>query len=227
MRVARCVGCGLLALLIVFEGCGGGGTQVAEQRVCSADTFVPNYVPQLNRLLYWAQFPVRVYFERDEHYSDYYRALALQGFDQWVEATSRVVRYVEVNTREEAQIVVYFKPNTTNGLTTFTYYPRSGLLESAKMEIGTRGNNPIDIRSVAAHEFGHALGIYGHSTDPSDMMYATFVSNVPLRISPRDLNTLKTAYCTLFLERTRSVPRPDPDEKPVQVTIVCNHEHPH
>lgn len=198
--------------------------RLGEQRVCSANTFVPNYVPQLERLLYWDRFPVTVYFERDAHYSDYYRRLALQGFDQWVEATGYVVRYREVDAPDGAQIKVFFKPDTRNGLTTYNYYPSSGRLVSAKVEIGIQGGNPIDIRSVSAHEFGHALGIGGHSTNLEDMMYPNFISNVPLQITQNDLNTAKTAYCNYFIGRSRVAP-PETDESPVQATIVCGHNH--
>jgi len=213
----------ILASAALLSGC-GGGARTSEQRVCSADTFTPNYVPLLERLLYWERFPVTVYFERDANYSDYYRTLALQGFDQWVEATGYVVRYRQVDSPDGAQIRVYFKPDTRNGLTTYTYYPSSGRLLSAKMEIGVRGNNPIDIRSVAAHEFGHAIGIGGHSQNPDDMMYPSFVSNVPLQITPNDLNTAKTAYCNYFIGRTRTAPPPT-DETPVTITIRCGHDH--
>ncbi len=209
---------------LLFAGCGGGGTQIGEQRICSANTFVPNYVPQLERLLYWERFPVTVYFERDANYSDYYRRLALEGFDQWVAATGSVVRYREVNSPNDAQIRVAFKPDTRNGLTTYTYYPSSGRLISAKVEIGIQGGSPIDIRSVSAHEFGHAIGIGGHSANPEDMMYPNFVSNVPLQITQSDLNTAKTAYCNYFIGRSRAVPR-EANEQPVQVTIVCGHNH--
>jgi hypothetical protein len=85
-----------------LAGCGGGGATSGEQRVCSAETFVPNYVPLLERLLYWERFPVTVYFERDANYSDYYRTLARQGFDQWVEATGGVVRVTARSTRPTA-----------------------------------------------------------------------------------------------------------------------------
>ena len=217
MRAIRFAG--LLGAVLLFAGC-GGGTQVGEQRVCSAETFKPNYVPQLERLLYWERFPVTVYFVRDEHYSDYLRTLALQGFDQWMEATGGVVRYYQVDSPDGAQIKVYFKPDTRNGLTTYTYYPSSGRLVSAKIEIGTQSNNPIDIRSVAAHEFGHAIGIGGHSPDPDDMMYPHFVSNVPLKITQRDLNTVKTAYCHYFIGRSRGVALPS-EETPVEMTIEC------
>ncbi len=54
----------MLALAALMAGC-GGGAGTGEQRVCSADTFVPNYVRQLDQLLYWERFPVTVYFERD------------------------------------------------------------------------------------------------------------------------------------------------------------------
>jgi hypothetical protein len=211
----------MLALAALMAGCGGGGAGAGEQRVCSADTFVPNYVRQLDQLLYWERFPVTVYFERDANYSDYYRTLALQGFDQWVEATGSVVRYQEVSNPDGAQIKVSFKPDTRNGKTHYTYYPSSGRLVSAKVEIGVLGNNPIDIRSVAAHEFGHALGIAGHSKDPEDMMFATYTTDVPLKITQSDLNTLKTAYCSYFLlSRTRTA-LPPSDETPVEATIVC------
>jgi hypothetical protein len=55
-------------------------------------------------------------------------------------------------------------------------------------------------------------------------MYPNFVSNVPLQITPNDLNTLKTAYCNYFIGRTRVAPPPS-DETPVEVTIRCGHDH--
>lgn len=217
-------GATVIIATLLLTGCGGGGARSSELRVCSADTFVPNYVPQLERLLYWERFPVTVYFERDANYSDYYRQLALQGFDQWVQATGFIVRYRQVESPDAAQIKVSFKPDTHNGLTTYTYYPSSGRLVSAKVEIGIQGGNPVDIRSVSAHEFGHALGIGGHSANAEDMMYPTFTSNVPLEITPNDLNTIKTAYCNYFLARSRAAPR-ETDERPVQATIRCGCPH--
>lgn len=51
--------CSALTLAALMAGCGGGGISAEEQRVCSADTFAPNYVRQLERLLYWERFPRR------------------------------------------------------------------------------------------------------------------------------------------------------------------------
>ncbi|MCU0517841.1 MAG: peptidase [Oscillatoria sp. Prado101] len=49
------------------------------------------------------------------------------------------------------------------------------------------------IQAAARHEFGHALGIWGHSPSETDALYFSQVRNPP-PISPRDVNTLKRVY---------------------------------
>jgi predicted Zn-dependent protease len=46
---------------------------------------------------------------------------------------------------------------------------------------------------VARHELGHAIGLWGHSPNPEDIMYFSTVKNPPL-ISSRDLQTLYRVY---------------------------------
>ena len=46
--------------------------------------------------------------------------------------------------------------------------------------------------SIAAHEIGHALGITGHSDDPSDLMAARFQAGTS--VSQRDADTLAFLY---------------------------------
>ena len=46
---------------------------------------------------------------------------------------------------------------------------------------------------TTAHELGHALGIFQHSPDPDDLMYADPIVSVP---SARDRNTAERAYHT-------------------------------
>ncbi len=52
---------------------------------------------------------------------------------------------------------------------------------------------PPYITAAARHELGHALGIWGHSLTPQDVMYFSQVRNPP-PISIRDINTLKRIY---------------------------------
>ncbi|NJN49510.1 MAG: matrixin family metalloprotease [Alkalinema sp. RL_2_19] len=47
--------------------------------------------------------------------------------------------------------------------------------------------------SGAQHELGHALGIWGHSQNPADVMYFAQVAK-PVGISARDVRTLKRVY---------------------------------
>lgn len=49
------------------------------------------------------------------------------------------------------------------------------------------------IQAATRHELGHALGIWGHSPSPSDVLYYSQV-RYPPSISPRDVNTLKRIY---------------------------------
>ncbi len=49
------------------------------------------------------------------------------------------------------------------------------------------------LQGTARHELGHALGLWGHSDDPGDVLYRTQVAQPP-PISPRDRNTLRRLY---------------------------------
>jgi len=47
------------------------------------------------------------------------------------------------------------------------------------------------IKQITMHQVGHALGIYGHSGNPNDIMYSNFTVN---SLSERDINTIKEIY---------------------------------
>jgi len=47
------------------------------------------------------------------------------------------------------------------------------------------------LATTTAHELGHALGLFLHSSDPDDLMYGRPTADA---LSPRDVATLQTLY---------------------------------
>jgi hypothetical protein len=93
---------------------------------------------------------------------------------------------------QRADIFVRFDPDLNGGLTK-THF-RKGRLFRADMTVGVAEDLDGDIECTAAHEFGHALGIDGHSDERGDLMFPVHVMGRGFRISERDVNTLATSY---------------------------------
>ena len=49
----------------------------------------------------------------------------------------------------------------------------------------------LKIKQIAIHQLGHAIGIYGHSPNPNDIMYSNFTTT---ELSQRDISTIKEIY---------------------------------
>jgi hypothetical protein len=180
-----------------------------------ADLFTPNYAHArtIDRLLHWPRLPVRVFVATHDSDEEQNGRDALAGFDSWVHATGGIVRYQVVNAPDKADITVRFTPaatvpgaNGAVGLTDIRYL--GATLRHADMRLATGDTLPDELRSVAAHEFGHALGIQGHSDDAADLMfpaapryYSADNEHLPSPVRPvtqRDLNTMKLCYPHLF-----------------------------
>ena len=50
---------------------------------------------------------------------------------------------------------------------------------------------PHCLQVTSAHELGHTLGIFQHSSDPNDLMFSQPAVDP---VSPRDVNTVQTLY---------------------------------
>ena len=179
-----------------------------------ADTLPPDYshAPQMVSLLHWARMPVRVAFVDDSAATPEREQSTLAGFSEWVQATGGAIRYQRVADPDRADIVVTFdlEPTVSEhpGAVGHTDLRHSGpVLARADMVLATAGVTADELQQTAAHEFGHALGINGHSDAPDDMMTATTTRLVrpdgtllptpPRTVTARDLHTLWLCYPAL------------------------------
>ena len=153
-----------------------------------------------NQLRHWATFPTRVYFVPGVFVTPERKTQALAGFNWWVQATSSAVRFQEVGSAGAANIIVQYETRGDTHYGAVTEYhanSRSELMDATITFNMTYLTSVADITPVAAHEFGHALGIGGHSGDPDDVMSSTAQVYSRTSLSVRDVNTLETAYCGL------------------------------
>lgn len=213
---------GILAAISLgglLAGCGGGGGSSSSSSSGSSSyqpnlsRFTPNYAANIT-LYHWSALPVRVYFTNDLTVTPQggsptrVNDLILAGFNRWPTATGGIVGFIQVTDPAQAQITV----------STVAIPDPIGLSETGKTSVIPGAGNVLQtattliyvwpditvpeltqgLPATSAHEFGHALGIGGHSPNPGDVMYVSHAPNVDALLSANDVNTIKTLYYFLF-----------------------------
>ncbi len=156
--------------------------------------------------LVWSQFPIRVYVESTQ-------AVNSTQAEDWVKTVSQAVQewsvYLPlaiVEQPKDADITIVRKTpplqtspgskilRARSAQTTYEMYVSKNNLLSHRFTILLSPSQTGQyLLAATRHEFGHALGIWGHSPLPSDALYFSQVRNSP-PISARDVNTLKRVY---------------------------------
>ena len=207
-----------LSLTVGLSGCGGGGASSGDSRVtsasvdssggatdgCATKAYAPNYsgdtdpkTGKANVLRTWSNLPLKIYFAPGTLLTPARQSAALAGFDWWVAAENGAVSYLVTTDAANADITVSFEQSgeTEYGaLTTYLYDAGNHLTQASITFNVTYINRDALLTPAAAHEFGHALGIDGHSANQADVMaYSASVYNLT-GLSTRDINTVKTDY---------------------------------
>lgn len=151
--------------------------------------------------LIWSQFPLKVYIEssdNDDSRSSQWVKTVIDAIWEW----NTYFPLQIVDNPEIADIKIFnkrppLKPGKLRARSAETSYQlyqnKSGALSQSfviclsPMQVGKY------LPAAARHEFGHALGIWGHSSEKTDVMYYSQVADPP-PISARDINTLKRIY---------------------------------
>lgn len=133
-----------------------------------------------------------------------------QGFDRWMHATDGRLRFREVGNPDQARLFITLQPgplmspNASIGHASFDRMilengkdPMQELKVSIVVNTGEiQGDLPLPYRQeqvskLLLHELGHAVGIWGHSNDPDDIMYTHPIVSA---LSARDLRTIRRLY---------------------------------
>jgi hypothetical protein len=195
-------------------------TAVYEPYILPADTnFAPNYLADLVLLIPRPVLPFKIWIDPNLTPDLGLRQRFFNGLDKWKRASGGVIDYIRVETAGEADIrfrSALSLPNLPEGVLGIAV-PRE-LIDSLSDDSNytdiyltpaqNGGQNAIDqlnYEATVAHEFGHALGMIGHSSNPTDMMYAF---NGPLEVTQRDINTVASLYKTAFNGGTTVPTRP-------------------
>ncbi len=166
--------------------------------------------------LHWPQFPIRVYVPAKGAEQTQQALIVLSGLDEWVDASHGKVCYIRVTDPGAADITVQFQPvkfldpeTQTIGETRVTW--SGSTLKKAAIRLAEGAGTLEDLQATAAHEFGHALGIQQHSSDPGDLMFAVETLHVsafgdPLTetvpyVTPHDFRLLAACYPQLLQPR--------------------------
>lgn len=146
----------------------------------------------------WTSYPVKVFIQSG--HGEWARFVK-QGVDEWSQYIP--MTYVTDETAADIQIYRVAPIPGISGAASPTFYTDDdGVLQHRVTIVLSLFQSLPEVTTVTRHEIGHALGLWGHTANPLDLMYggnhaeATRNRRV-LRVAPiskHNINTLKRVY---------------------------------
>lgn len=148
-----------------------------------------------------SRFPMKVVILNNFYLNDHYYAAVKEACFAWVQATKNLpsggltLTFEDTDNARGADIIIRLcNRDQIGGFAGFTdEYGRYAVVQLAATEVNELPVSDKKLKRVAMHEFGHALGIWGHSSDPNDIMS---LNEETTRPSTADVNTLRLAYAS-------------------------------
>ena len=169
----------------------------------SNETYVDNVLYK-DKLIRWNNNEfITYYFDVDDSVPKEYIESIRRAFFNWQIATNSDIKFREIDVPNNAKIYINFVDKLNNIDFVGHTIPSFNKNKLIQMKISFQKKDDKKkkfsndtILSVAQHEIGHALGLWGHSLNKDDVMYIEGNTlNGKLKvISPRDVNTISAIY---------------------------------
>ncbi len=158
--------------------------------------------------------PLKVYVRSNYQLPTYHKqflSLVCGAMDQWCQALDNRVSYQVIDSPGKANLIWDYTEHRE--LCTSDHEP--GLDGATQLQIRASDNAPIQgkivilvkdspaqtefrtdkkISAHCLHEMGHALGMHGHSSNNTDVMFLASNLNPVTKLSQRDKNTIRKLY---------------------------------
>ncbi|MBX9692983.1 MAG: matrixin family metalloprotease [Cyanobacteria bacterium] len=158
-----------------------------------------------------SRMPLKVFINSGRGVAGYqqtYRARFMESLQEWTQVSGGRITFTMVSNPRAADITCTWterlrqsnhsmETGNTQTLTRRSRYDGGGTIERADISIATLSNTQSfpdeQMKRVALHEIGHAIGLQGHSPDPRDIMYFA-TSPLQTDLTSRDINTFGRIY---------------------------------